>query len=178
MDYQERIKSLQAILRQNPNDAKIRKALALLLSENGFTQEALAHLIHITNSAAADSSVYYNIGILYEKLENIDNAQKAYEKAVEISPKNIDAYYNLGLIYTQKGLYDYALNCFLNVLNADENDENTWFSAGLCYFKSGNLIKAKEYFEKAVVLNNEDIYAHFYLGNIFIKTEDFDNAKK
>ena len=177
MNYLDEIKNLQEILKRNPDDFKTRKNLAILLLENGFNQEALAHFTHIINTQNADSAVFYNTGILYEKLKDTDKALKAYEKAVEISPENIDAYYNLGLVYTQKNQFKEALKCFLHVLNNDDEDGNTWFNAGLCYFKMNDLAQSKEYFEKALEINEEDIYAHFYLGNIFIKTDEFDKAR-
>ena len=142
MDYQDRIKSLQDMLRKNPKDTKIRKTLALILSENGFTHEALAHLTLISTYTEKESSLYYNMGILYEKLKDIDSAQRAYEEAVKILPENIDAYYNLGLVYTQQKLYKDALKCFQHVLNSDDKDANTWFNTGLCYFKLDDLIQA------------------------------------
>ena len=49
---------------------------------------------------------------------------------------------------------------------------------GLAYFKKKDYISAIENFQKTIDLNDEDLYAHFYLGNIFKELGDIDSAKE
>jgi tetratricopeptide (TPR) repeat protein len=41
-----------------------------------------------------DDIIYYQWGIVYEKLDSIDKSMECYEKALSLNPKNRDAHYN------------------------------------------------------------------------------------
>lgn len=173
----ERIEKLQTTLRNDPSNFQARRQLAMLLLDNGYKEEALAHFLHLAEIFKEDSELYYNMGIVYEKLKDLNNAEKAYLKAIEFAPEDADAYYNLGLVYTDKGEYGKAVDCFETVLDSDNDDSNTYFNIGICYFKQEKFDSAKYYFERTVELNPEDLYAHFYLGNIFKGAGEIDLAR-
>ena len=173
----DRIIELQNILKTDKNNVQVRKEFALLLLEYNYTEEALKQLLYLAEKLNNDSAVFFNIGIAYEKIKDLNNAEIYYRKTIDIEPNNIDAYYNLGLIYIDKKLYDSAIDCFEKVLEFDNNDSNCYFSIGICYLKKGNLEGAKYYFKRTVDINNEDVYAHFYLGNIYKEQKDIENAR-
>ena len=56
-------------------------------------------------------------------------------------------------------------------------DSNSYFNLGLIYFKQKDYLNAIEYFQKTIDINDEDIYAHFYIGNIYKELGDKDSAK-
>jgi len=56
-----------------------------------------------------DIELYMRLGFTYTRLEQADDAQRAFEGAVSLDPKKADAHYMLGLIYEKKGLRDKAL---------------------------------------------------------------------
>jgi len=167
----EKIEKLQANLKRDPSNFQIRRQLAMLLLDNGYKKEALAHFLHLAEIFKNDAELFYNMGIVYEKLKDLNNAEKAYQKAIEYATDGgADAYYNLGLVYIDKGQYDKAIDCFETVLDAEaedaQGDSNTYFNIGIAYFKMEKYDSAKYYFLRTVELNPDDIYAHFYLGNI------------
>ena len=51
-------------------------------------------------------------------------------------------------------------------LGAGAINSNSYFNLGICYLKKGDLVSAMMNFQSTLDLNNEDLYAHFYLGNI------------
>lgn len=178
MYNQDKIEELQEILKQDSQDFQTRRELAMLLSENGFAKEALQHLLYLAKIFENDGNIFYNLGIVYEKLKDLDNAINSYKKAVELSPGETDFYYNLGLVYIDKKMYEEAIDCMENVLQQDKDDSNAYFSIGLCYFKEKKWEGAKYYFERTTELNDDDLYAHFYIGNILKDAGDLNGAKK
>ena len=62
-----------------------------------------------------DAELYYNLGIVYEKLKDFNQARKCYEKAVEISPQE-DFYYNLGDVLVDLKEWDEAISAFRKVI--------------------------------------------------------------
>lgn len=173
-----KIEKLQQMLRTDPSNFQARRQLAMILLDSGYTKEALAHFLHLAEIFKDDSELFYNIGIIYEKLKDLKKAKDAYETAIQLAPDDVDAYYNLGLVYTDLGEQEKAIDCFETVLDADNDDSNTYFNIGICYFKQGKFDSAKYYFQRTIDLNDEDLYAHFYMGNIFVQEGQGDLAKE
>ena len=72
----DKIEELQEILKENATDFQTRRQLAILLLDSGFAQEALQHFLYLKNIFKEDSGIYYNLGIVYEKLKQFPNAEK------------------------------------------------------------------------------------------------------
>lgn len=162
----DEIENLQETLQNDPSNFQARRELSILLANNGFNEEALSNLKYLEKYFPEDSELQYNLGILYEKLKDFDNAKKAYQKAIEISPQD-DFYYNLGEVLVSLKEWDEAIEAFKTVLKTDPNDGNCYFNLGLCYLNKDEKNIAADNFQKAVELNPQDIFAHFYLGNIY-----------
>lgn len=160
------IKNLQELLQNDPSNFQARRELSILLADNGFNEEALSNLKYLEKFFPEDSELQYNLGILYEKLKDFDNAKKSYKKAIEISPED-DYYYNLGEVLVSLKDWDEAIDAFKLVLRNDPNDGNCYFNLGLCYLNKDEKNLAADNFQKAVELNPQDIFAHFYLGTIY-----------
>ena len=94
----DKIEELQNLLKEDHNNLQVRRQLAVLLLDAGFSKEALQHFLYLAKFMENDSGIYYNLGIVYEKLKDFDKAIEAYKKAIELSPDEADAYYNLGLV--------------------------------------------------------------------------------
>lgn len=162
----QEIERIQEILRNDPSNFQARRELSVMLADNGFNEEALSNLNYLLKYFPDDAELLYNIGIIYEKLKDFNNAEKAYKNAVELSPQ-ADFYYNLGEVLVTLQKWDEAIVAFNKVLQTDADDGNCYFNLGLCYFNKDELKQSENYFQRAIELNPKDIYAHFYLGNIY-----------
>ncbi len=178
MSKLDRIEELQNLIKEDSTNFQARRKLAVLLMDFGFNEEALQHLLYLSKHFPEDDGIFYNLGIVYEKLKDFPKAKESYLKALEISPDSIDSTYNLGLVYTELKEYDKAIKSFENILKEDPQDSNSYFNLGLIYFKTRDYIKAIENFQMTIDINDEDIYAHFYIGNIFKELGDLDSAKE
>lgn len=174
----DKIEELQNIIKEDSTNFQARRKLAVLLMDSGFNEEALGQLLYLSRNFSNDDGIFYNLGIVYEKLKNFEKAKEAYLKSLEISPHSMDSIYNLGLVYTELKEYDKAIKCFKKILKEDEEDSNSYFNLGLIYFKTKDYIKAMENFQTTIDLNDEDIYAHFYIGNIFKELGDLESARE
>jgi len=53
-------------------------------------------------------SIYLNLGVIYYKKKEYNQAIKKFEKCIELNPLFANAYFNLGIIYREKGKSDKA----------------------------------------------------------------------
>ena len=63
-----------------------------------------------------------NIGDIYQRLGQTDQAVFYYKKALRYDPKLGDVLFELGVIYNQRQFYGQALDYFLKALDANPND--------------------------------------------------------
>ena len=134
-DLQE-IEELQQVLREDSSNFQARRRLAVLLLDKGFNDEAYKQFQFLITIYPSDASLYYNLGIVYEKMRDKENAQAAYIKAIELDPEQTDFKYNLGLVYIDMQKYSEAIPYFEEVLETDTDDSN-------CYFNIGDEDKAR-----------------------------------
>lgn len=101
-----------------------------------------------------DAEIYYNLGIVYEKLKKFPEAKECYQKAVEIFPQE-DFYYNLGDVLVDLKEWDDAISAFRKVLETDPEDGNCYFNLGVCYFNKDEKILLWIIFKKLYPLIHE-----------------------
>lgn len=53
----------------------------------------------VIETSPEDYNAYYNVGVIYLKKREYQNAAAAFKKVVELHPRDADACYNLGVIY-------------------------------------------------------------------------------
>ena len=160
------IESLQNILKDDPSNFQVRRELSILLADNGFNEEAEGNLRYLIKYFPEDAELYYNLGIIYEKLKNFVKARDCYQKAADISPQE-DFFYNLGEVLVELKDWDNAIATFRKVLETDSGDGNSYFNLGVCYFNKDEKNLALDNFQKAVDINPQDVFAYFYLGYIY-----------
>ena len=136
MSKLDKIEELQNIIKEDSSNFQARRKLAVLLMDSGFNEDPLGHLLYLSKNFSNDDGIFYNLGIVYEKLKKFANAKEAYLKSLEISPDSMDSTYNLGLVYIELKEYDKAIECFEKILKDDNEDSNSYFNLGLIYFKT------------------------------------------
>ncbi len=78
--------------------------LFLILKDNGKDKEAKDLMIRIIKENPRDQYAYLNLGAIYIKEDNLEQAEKYILNAIEIDPNLAEAHYNLGIILENKGL--------------------------------------------------------------------------
>ena len=66
----------------------------------------------------------YNLAIVYEELNEIDNAIIHYEQTINLNPKFANAYNNLGLIYSEQGNFQKAIDYYILALEHEPNQKS------------------------------------------------------
>ena len=61
--------------------------------------------------------VQYNLGLVFQKLGNYEEAKKCYEKVIDINPKIAEAHNNLGIVCANMGKYNQAVNSYSSAIS-------------------------------------------------------------
>ena len=163
------------------------KALKYMLMMNEYPEnQGYAHLEYY----ARDAQVYYNIGLAYEKLSDMENARRYYEMAaaVEIKPQDSQYCYEKALAMRKldpkartkdmaraalnygQGLVTERVDRFFESFGYGDypEDVNTkaYLIQGMAYKTLGREARAKKCFRKALDERNGNVWANYYLGRI------------
>jgi tetratricopeptide (TPR) repeat protein len=85
-----------------------------------------------------------------------DEARKAYQKAIELDPKYLDAYSALANLYANQEDYDRAIAVYQRGLKQNPNAPTLWFESGVCWCRKKDFPQALRCMGKAHELDPEN----------------------
>ena len=120
-----------------------------------------------------NKTLYFVSGIAYGANKQMDKAEAAYKKALEIDPNYSDAIYNLSIIYIDKG------NAYINEANKLPTNKSTEAKYNSLKGKfEGELKNALPLLEKARELNPKDLNTLTTLREVYTKLNMMDKASQ
>jgi tetratricopeptide (TPR) repeat protein len=143
---------------------------------------------------------YNNLGIAYQKRNEMSEAMQMYKKAATLIPPFIDAfynlgfvhfsfnqydrgYYNLGVYYSLKGRYEDALGNYAKALTANPGFAEAYNSRGILYASTGRYDDAFSDYTKAIQADPKSAGAYNNRGVLYAgrgryadALEDLDKA--
>ena len=117
-----------------------------------------------------------NLGNVYIESGLIERAQREYQTALSINPKDANVHSNLGNVYSKQGLIDKAFGEYNEAIQLDRNYAPPHNNLGNIYFNRGSIDKAKLEYEEALRIKPDYSLAHNGLGNIYNRIGDLDKA--
>jgi len=119
-----------------------------LLLVQGKYEEAFDYAINILKEEKESRYDYiflYNLGKLYEKKNNIEEAKSLYKRSIKIKPDFVYPYASLAGIYTVKKDYDNAIDCYTVVIRLLPENPYYYYLLAQVYALSGDDFSAKKY---------------------------------
>ena len=126
------------------------------------------------------ASTYIEKGWSLISLGDYSGAIQALDKALDLSPGAVDAQSLLGWAQMLHEDYDEALGNFSKVLMKEPANALARINVGYICLKKGIFGEAIEHLSKAIRLDNDkkaSLYAHFYLGLVYLEREMYDDAQ-
>jgi len=172
-------------LKQFPNDAEVLKILGSQLLEYDDSEVATwkardCFLKAIKQKDCDRKNVYYNLGLVYDRLENPKKAMYYYKKSLRFGEtdyalESVGAHYKSdALVQIQNG--DKVIYSNGNIIGTETyyvitNDD------GDCILSSRKLKKAEQYFRKAIDINPYYAPAIDGVYNVMMNMGRFKEAK-
>ena len=82
------ILALTVVVRADRKDARSQVALGIKVAQKHLWRDATMRFENATVSDPTYASAWNNVAIGYEQLNRFEDARRAYEKALELDPKN------------------------------------------------------------------------------------------
>ena len=179
---EQAVKSYNQALAVNPYDreALLKKATILQTYFENKTDEAIDTYTKALETEGEKGYIYYELGHLYLKSNDLINAVNAFKLAIKDNQTNPFFQNALGYALFSAGQYDEAEDHYLSAINL--NPEPEW-TATVCRAVALIYSDVKKNNEKAIKMyqqslalapNCADTYAS--LGDIYFDDEDYDLA--
>lgn len=164
--------------------AELNAQLGLEYLNQGQFIRAKAKLEKAINFDPDNAQAYHYMAELYRRLKEYDQAEKYYQKAISIAPKDMYLQNNYGVFLCDQGLYEKAYTQFQNIINNPLYDAraSAYENVGLCALREGKLQKAEEAFDAALKVNPRMPKSLLQLAQLSFdkgsKTQSFDYYKR
>jgi tetratricopeptide (TPR) repeat protein len=116
--------------------------------------QALKGVVSALLKAAPNSyDTNFLAAVCYDQLNETDQAENFYKKAIKLNPASYDAVFNLGILYIKKGVveqklpsenYDTALTYLEKANELNPNDPSFLQTLKLLYDKTGNIAQSNK----------------------------------
>ncbi|MFQ6114596.1 MAG: tetratricopeptide repeat protein, partial [bacterium] len=91
---------------------------------------------------------YDHLGWAYLGVDSLEQAKKAFERALEIDPRFTLSLYRLSYSYRLQGLYQQALGPLQKILDINPKESIAHYQLGVLYQLMGNEKEARTHFER------------------------------
>ena len=147
--------------------------------------EALRHfteaevIAKATETNRLDHSFYFQVGATYERKGDYEQAEKYFEKSLQISPNFAEAQNYLGYMWAEHGMkLDHARELIQKAVQAEPKNAAYLDSMGWVLFKLNQPKEALGYVLKAVELSEEpDATVYDHLGDVYLALSERDKAR-
>ena len=171
-DRSEAIRRLSNIVTTNPTDVEAISVLGDLQradKQYAAAAETYSKALEITGGdSPGDWLFYYVRGIVYERSDQFDLAEKDFLRALELNPDQPQVLNYLGYSWVDKGLHlDRALGLIEKAIEATPGDGYIIDSLGWAYYRLGRYPEAVEKLEQAATLLPNDPEINDHLGDAY-----------
>ncbi len=150
---------------------------SLLLAE-GDQSGAMNHLLAAEELDSRLPTLHQQIGRCYLKLKRSADAQRAYEKAIEIDPDSADAHHGLAISFLRSKRYQEAASEALRAVGILHHTPLAHYHLGVALVRMNHIERATQALQVALSMNPNIIRAHRLLAGIYRRQGNVLEAKK
>ncbi len=125
--------------------------LGLSLHRQKKYEEGLQNFLRAIELVPDDAEFWDLVGNAYLEMKQLDKAQKALEKAIEIDSTYPLAYYDLGVVFSRiKGRESEAMKLFKHAITLDANGALPYYAIACLYSLQNRKRSALDYLRKTI----------------------------
>jgi len=180
-DPKDALAPLARLLAVNPGNIPARLALGQAQLALGLTAEAVGTYRAVTTLAPTNALAWFDLGNAWASKAAKDaaafaEAQRAYERALTLSPRHADTYLNLASLYATRRDPAQARQTLLRARAASVSDPTIETELGLLDAARKDPAGARDAFTRALALNPRQPEALLGLGQLAYEAGDFAAA--
>lgn len=164
-------------LSKNSEDPQDLYVAASVFLKTGRQGEAVPLLEKYVAKSPDDATAWVGLGVGYVDLKRNSDAQKAFERALEVDPKFADAEYQLGALASGNGDSTSAIQHFERAVQMNPKHGPSLEKVGSLYLEAGEFEKARDVLLRAETLNPNNRQTEYGLALACSKLGNREEAK-
>lgn len=159
--------------------AENRVSLGLTYLKNGNFSSAKFNLDKALEFAPRSADANYAMAYYYQSVGELEQAENAYQYAMDLEPNNADIANTYGAFLCQNGNYEKAKEYFLKAVNTSSyiSSAQTYENLALCSQSQGRPEEAVQYFRSAVNHQPSRADSLYLLTQSLIDTQQWVEAQ-
>ncbi len=155
---------------------------AVELQKEARYDESLGYYIKALNVEPENPDIHYNIGTVFQSKNDMQRAERAYSKTLELKPDHAEAKAALAMVKTSRqeqdlteafkqaiklqeaGNYPQAIEIYTKIATDRPNDDAVFYNIATAYQALANYEKAIEFYTKANNIKPDSTYAELIRG--------------
>jgi protein O-mannosyl-transferase len=174
--YHNLVALYTGILAKNPGCWMAHYNLGIALSNQGKTDEAIAHYREAIELRPSYAEAHYNLGRLLARKGQLDDAVTHYEKALEINPADAEAQNNLGVTLFGSGRVDEAIAHYQEALKIRPDYAEASCNLASALLSKGDLDGAIAYYSMCLALLPNQAEPEYNLASALLRKGRTDEA--
>ena len=158
---------------KNDNSKDMRKGIAYLEyykeydHRTVYLDSAITYLEKGIKQNSESGRAFFVLGEVYYEKQRFQAAVRNINTAIKIHPDYSEAYFLLGRIYRRTGQFDLAVKAFIKCTQLKPQQASYLEMLGISLFENKEFNKAEKIFSKSLIIDNNNPYVFFTLGNIY-----------
>ena len=177
-DYSKVLNNVTELLEQYPNNLQLLTIKAITLVSLKKFKEAIKCYKQCLKYNPNHMDSYFNIGSVYQDINEIDNATSSYKKVLEIDPNHFGALFNIAVIYNDQKEYNKAIYYYKKSLKVNPQDVSVYYNLGIIYYKICEYNLAVKYYKSAIHIDPNFNDTYFNLASVFERLEKYESCIK
>lgn len=158
---------LRELLARGENRERVLRALVNLCMEMRRADDAIAHLVALTEEVPDQLYYFSRVAALLDGLGRTGEAIGHYERLLRRKPDLPDAHYNVALLYKKEKRFSEARAAYEEALRLGiERPHEVYSNLGVLWSEMHRPEKAAEMYERALELEPNYLPALFNLGGL------------
>ncbi|MBI4481001.1 MAG: protein kinase [Acidobacteria bacterium] len=153
----EYYKKVLALLDRMTEREQLRTMGTYYLAYVNNNEQAIETLRKLVSRYPADTAGYNNLGIAYAWVRNLPAAMSASQRALEISPTNVQNRYNFAQYSMLAGNFDTAISESERILKQNPNYEYAYLSLALSTLAKGDVKGAREIYSRLAQVSPQGV---------------------
>lgn len=145
-----------------------------LINIKEFTK-AISRIKKLIKKDKKNHELYFNLGLVYQKLEDYNNAKLYYEKAISLNCKTLVIYQNLSYVSEKTGNTKDLLR-YWQEINKLSPCWELYANIGIALMEERKFEESLDSFNCALKLNSSNSQLYYFLGNLYKEDDKYELA--
>ncbi|OTA99846.1 hypothetical protein M426DRAFT_324834 [Hypoxylon sp. CI-4A] len=182
--YKRGLKAAEQILKKNPKHGDTMAMKALIINQQGKTDEAFALGKEALTADMKSHICWHVYGLLYRHQKNFEEAIKAYKYALRLEPESHQIQRDLAFLQIQMRDYQGYIQSRTAMLQARPQLRQNWTALAVAHHLAGDLVQAEKVlttYEDSLKVppsktDYENSEAIMYKNSVIAEAQDYQRA--